>query len=58
MRPPSDAGRDPVGGLGGHVAPPAIGMVVGRGGLERGMRKQGRVTMKVIGRGLLYGSGV
>src|SRR4051812_18589583 len=33
---------NPVGGLGGHVAPLAIGMVVGRSGLERLIRVEPR----------------
>src|SRR5438876_10117453 len=38
---------NPIGGLGGHVAPLAIGMVVGRGGLERLVRVEPRPSPPV-----------
>src|SRR6267142_6250610 len=38
---------NPVGGLGGYVAPLAIGMVVGRGGLERLVRVEPRPSPPV-----------
>src|SRR5215510_4975100 len=38
---------NPVGGLGGHVAPLAIGMVVRRGGLERLVRVEPRPSPPV-----------
>src|SRR6516164_9796169 len=38
---------NPVGGLGGHVAPLAIGMVVGRGGLKRLVRVEPRPSPPV-----------
>src|SRR5580700_10841695 len=38
---------NPIGGLGGHVASLAIGMVVGRGGLERLVRVEPRPTPPV-----------
>src|SRR5947207_13049834 len=38
---------NPIGGLGGHVAPLAIGVVVGRGGLERLVRVEPRPSPAV-----------
>src|SRR5437762_14163772 len=38
---------NPIGGLGGHVAPLAIGMVVGRGGLEWLVRVEPRPSPPV-----------
>src|SRR5215467_2386845 len=38
---------NPIGGLGGHVAPLTIGMVVGRGGLERLVRVEPRPSPPV-----------
>jgi hypothetical protein len=38
---------NPIGGLGGHVASLAIGMVVGRGGLERLVRVEPRPSPSV-----------
>src|SRR5262249_52882177 len=38
---------NPIGGLGGHVAPLAIGMVVGRGGFERLVRVEPRPSPPV-----------
>src|SRR6516165_9150932 len=38
---------NPIGGLGGHVAPLAIGMVVSRGGLERLVRGEPRPSPPV-----------